>query len=171
MAAPLYTRFIPPKTKRSKESTEGQRDSNPSPQEDDPMTSRRDQLYVRYIPPKSSKQVKSTNGSNGSQPVPSIEDLDRKNEDPAATEPKEKKPKRPKKRKLQDAELEAEKDTDVIYSKRHQVVFAKFQRSSKIAEHLRNQQPIPDEQTVVEKEPTPELHGTRSTPKYKSPID
>jgi hypothetical protein len=151
MAAPLYARFVPPKSRKPRDSIANQNGS--------PAPAGGDQLYVRYIPPKASKQVKSATESIDSQPVSSTEKVAQKEK--KKEEKEQRKSKKPKKRKLQDiqdAELDPDSEANDTYNKRHQLIFSKFQRSSKIAEHVRDRQTSPIER-AMEKEPTPELHG------------
>jgi ATP-dependent RNA helicase DDX51/DBP6 len=69
-----------------------------------------------------------------------------------------KKEEKNKKRKA--VELVADENDEINEdpSKKHKVVFAKFQRSSKIAEHLRNKKPTKNAKTE-QPETSTELHG------------
>jgi hypothetical protein len=99
-------------------------------------------FYNRYVPPKSQNPVPEEaeeSDISTSSPPPKVEKL-------------KKEPKKPKKRKL---EAEPEQEREDSPPKRHEAVFAKFNKSAKLSERLKLNPP-----TETPKEPTPELHGT-----------
>ncbi|OCK75480.1 P-loop containing nucleoside triphosphate hydrolase protein [Lepidopterella palustris CBS 459.81] len=113
-------------------------------------------LFARYIPPKNTAPKPTTTTFPTLAPV-----------EPKSEETLEKKPKRskdrPKKRKREiegDAEEQEDKEKAL---KKHKTVLSKYEKSSKLADLVRESSKIaPEEQT--QKDPTPELHSADLTP-------
>jgi ATP-dependent RNA helicase DDX51/DBP6 len=105
-------------------------------------------FYNRYIPPKSHNLEPEEVSEPEISPPPS----------PPPKAVKEKKePKKPKKRKLEPEPDQQEREESP--PKRHEAVFAKFNKAAKLSERLKQNPPA-----EPPKEPTPELHDLQPIP-------
>ena len=133
-------------------------------------------VYARYVPPNSGK----ASGSAKSEAIATTEvttkppkslkrkekalKKDRKERVPKA-EPKEKSGSKKRKRKEIEAESEIQtQEENKAISKRHEAILAKFQKSSKISEKVRESQPQEADDTNDQEETVPELHGLTPLP-------
>jgi hypothetical protein len=129
-------------------------------------------LYARYRPPAAPKPAAANSDPPATSTAPKAPGtpsmtvkekkkrsrVDRSGE--KSSNPVEGDNKRSKKRKRTPIEQEPNLDerNDGL-SKRHGAILAKYQRSSKISEKVRESQPSPIVEEDDQKEPTPELHG------------
>jgi hypothetical protein len=117
-------------------------------------------LYARYIPPKGPKPTQVSPKEPVTSTQPNSDDLNKL--DPhfkkTASNGAEKGPK--KKRKAEEIELAPEDHNESLPSKKHEAVFAKFNKSSRISERLKkNLDLVKEEATQEDTEPTLEVHG------------
>jgi hypothetical protein len=133
MPAPLYARYIPSATTKSTAA-----DSDPSASSTAPKPAQ-----TLSKPLKEKKTRSKVDKLEGKPPRPVEEDT-----------------KHSKKRKRNPIEQKPNPDEENDgLSKRHGAILAKYQRSSKISEKIRERKPSPIEEEDSQKEPTPELHG------------
>jgi hypothetical protein len=111
-------------------------------------------LYARYVPPKSTTATTNT---------PTIASSSLSVSQTQSNAPRKKssrEPKRPKKRKLEETNAAQDgEESDVRRSKQHQYILAKFDKSIKVSEKLRELAGS-DEESQDEEEEI-ELHGKK----------
>jgi hypothetical protein len=128
-------------------------------------------LYARYIPPKAPNPTQAS----PKEPITSTQsDSDNLNKlkpqsKKTASNGAEKRPK--KKRKAEEIEPAPEDHNKSLPPKKHEAVFAKFNKSSRISERLKkNLDLVKEEAKQEDTEPIPEVHGLyfNSTDHYTS---
>jgi ATP-dependent RNA helicase DDX51/DBP6 len=129
-------------------------------------------LYARYIPPKALKPTqtspeeqsnqKQANSAASNKTKRHVKEVASNGVDQKPEKKLEKKPK--KKRKAQEIDQHLEDHTVGPPLKKHETVFAKFNRSSRISERLKKDLELADKVAEKkDKEPSPEIHGMYSS--------
>jgi hypothetical protein len=133
MPAPLYARYTPSTANKSK-----------AVDSDSPASSTAQKTAGTFSkPPKEKKKL------------PKVDRPEKKSSNLVEEGNKHSKK---RKRKQVDQEQNLDEENDGL-SKRHGALLAKYQRSSKISEKIRERQPSPIVEEDSQKEPSPELHG------------